>query len=135
MIQFLSSGRFWMDNIYCDGTEDTLATCRFDGWGQSNCKGSEAAGVVCMHEEETTTPIPAIARPKLKIKDVHRQGMAIRLAGGRIPSEGRVEVKLGNSGEWNYIATKGRSSASLLDKVMQQQTSFVDTGVYCRGEN
>lgn len=89
-----------MDNIHCDGTEDELAQCRFDGWGQSDCEGSEAAGVICTHPENTTSKHPILVKsPKLKIKDVHRQGMAIRLAGGRIPSEGRVEVKLGTGGE------------------------------------
>ncbi|XP_046751006.1 lysyl oxidase homolog 2-like [Diprion similis] len=101
--------RFWMDNIHCDGTEDTLASCRFDGWGQSDCKGSEAAGVICAHDEEPTTPAPAaIKRPKTRIKDVHRQGMAVRLVGGRIPSEGRVEVKLGTD-EWGVVCGDGWS--------------------------
>ena len=93
------TGRFWMDNVYCDGTEDQLAKCRFDGWGTSDCESHEAAGVVCSHEEEVSVaPILKKKPRKLRVKDVHQQGMAIRLAGGRVQNEGRVEVKLGHGG-------------------------------------
>lgn len=46
-----------MDNIYCDGFEDDLTRCRFDGWGQSDCKSTEAAGVICQEEPEEELPI------------------------------------------------------------------------------
>lgn len=36
-----------MDNLYCDGNEDELNFCRFEGWGLSDCEASEAAGVIC----------------------------------------------------------------------------------------
>lgn len=36
-----------MDNLYCNGNEDELTMCRFDGWGQSDCDTTEAAGVIC----------------------------------------------------------------------------------------
>lgn len=36
-----------MDNLYCDGNEDELTLCRFEGWGLSDCDASEAAGVIC----------------------------------------------------------------------------------------
>lgn len=36
-----------MDNLYCNGNEEDLTTCRFDGWGQSDCDSTEAAGVIC----------------------------------------------------------------------------------------
>lgn len=41
-----------MDNLYCDGTENDLTTCRFDGWGQNDCDSSEAAGVICQEVED-----------------------------------------------------------------------------------
>lgn len=36
-----------MDNVFCDGNEDDLIHCRFDGWGNNDCTSAEAAGVIC----------------------------------------------------------------------------------------
>jgi Scavenger receptor cysteine-rich domain len=47
-----------MDNLHCNGDEKNLSTCRFDGWGISDCESSEAAGVVCLPNESETTPPP-----------------------------------------------------------------------------
>lgn len=89
-----------MDNVYCDGSEDELAKCRFDGWGVSDCGSNEAAGVVCSHDEvANTTSDPQKKPPKSRIKDVHQRGMALRLSGGRVRSEGRIEIKLGDAGK------------------------------------
>lgn len=89
-----------MDNVYCDGSEDEIAKCRFDGWGVSDCGSNEAAGVICLHDEKTeasSSPIPE-ELSKARIKDMYEQGMALRLSGGRVHSEGQVEIKLGNKG-------------------------------------
>ncbi|XP_022097591.1 uncharacterized protein LOC110982961 isoform X2 [Acanthaster planci] len=40
--------QFLMDDIQCQGSEDALQLCQFDGWGISNCiVEREAAGIVC----------------------------------------------------------------------------------------
>lgn len=90
-----------MDNVYCDGSETELTKCRFDGWGISDCGSNEAAGVICSREEETrasSLPVPQENPPKAKIKNTYLQGTALRLSGGRVHSEGRVEIKLGSAG-------------------------------------
>ncbi|XP_011871663.1 PREDICTED: lysyl oxidase homolog 3 [Vollenhovia emeryi] len=94
--------KYWMDNVYCDGAEDELAKCRFDGWGNNDCDSNEAAGVICWHDEETRTSPPRIPQEKVRIKDTYLQGTALRLSGGRVHSEGRVEIKLG-SADWGDI--------------------------------
>ncbi|XP_032675495.1 lysyl oxidase homolog 3A-like [Odontomachus brunneus] len=94
--------RYWMDNVYCDGTEDELAKCRFDSWGVSDCDSNEAAGVVCVHDEEAKTTSNPQKPPKSKIKDTHLRGTALRLSGGRVLSEGRIEVKLGDA-DWGVV--------------------------------
>ncbi|XP_066586301.1 lysyl oxidase homolog 2B-like isoform X1 [Prorops nasuta] len=124
--------RFWMDNIYCDGTEEEIAKCRFDGWGNSDCESGEAAGVVCAQREDhqakpassspSSTPnstfkAPGRNKPKPRIKDVHQQGLAMRLTAGRLPTEGRLELKLGNS-DWSVVCGDG--------------WSLFEAGVVCR---
>lgn len=94
-----------MDNVYCDGSEDELAKCRFDGWGISDCGSNEAAGVICSHDKETKTASSSSSStsqekpPKSKIKDTYQQGTALRLSGGRVHFEGRIEIKLNNAGK------------------------------------
>lgn len=90
-----------MDNVYCDGSEDELAKCRFDSWGVSDCGSNEAAGVVCSHDEEARMNLVLTKKkpPKSRIKDAHSRGTALRLSGGRVRSEGRIEIKLGDAGK------------------------------------
>ncbi|XP_014606671.1 PREDICTED: lysyl oxidase homolog 2 [Polistes canadensis] len=111
--------RYWMDNIYCDGTEEELSKCRFDGWGNSDCDSNEAAGVICSHEEEKLSPPSSLKKKqeKSRIKDVHQQGMALRLTGGRGHNEGRLEIKLGIA-DWGVVCGDG--------------WSLFEAGVVCR---
>lgn len=41
-----------MDNVYCDGSEEEITSCRHDDWGTNDCQSNEAAGVIC-YEEQT----------------------------------------------------------------------------------
>ena len=41
------SGRIWLDDVQCIGTENSLKNCRHRGWGLHNCGHNEDASVVC----------------------------------------------------------------------------------------
>uniref|UniRef100_A0A803XXM2 Soluble scavenger receptor cysteine-rich domain-containing protein SSC5D n=1 Tax=Meleagris gallopavo TaxID=9103 RepID=A0A803XXM2_MELGA len=41
------SGRVWLDNVNCTGTEAALSECQRKPWGSNDCTHREDAGVVC----------------------------------------------------------------------------------------
>lgn len=41
------SGTIWLDNMACDGNENSIAECLHGGWGENNCNHAEDASVVC----------------------------------------------------------------------------------------
>ena len=41
------SGRIWLSNLNCTGTELSIEICSRSGWGIENCSHSKDAGVRC----------------------------------------------------------------------------------------
>ena len=41
------TGRIWLSNVHCSGTESTLSSCNANAWGYTNCYHNQDAGVVC----------------------------------------------------------------------------------------
>merc|ERR1712111_104128 len=97
-----------MDNMYCYGGEDTLPECRFDGRGTHDCEQTEAAGVQCKANPPPTTPVPppTTPRPKVGLHETHGESLSVRIAGGRVEQEGRVEVDIKGLG-WRPVCGDG----------------------------
>jgi len=71
------SGRIWLDDVSCYGTETTIADCRHSGWGVHNCGHSKDVSVSCTYS------------------------VRVRLVGSRSPREGRLEVDY--NGVWGTV--------------------------------
>ncbi|MCZ7684512.1 MAG: hypothetical protein M5U28_39395 [Sandaracinaceae bacterium] len=101
-----------MDDVYCTGSEPSLAQCPFRGWGLENCSGAEAVGIRCMPGEGD-----------------------IRLVAGPHGMEGRLQIY--HSGAWGevcddyfdgfYSAYYGYSTTTVCQQLGYRGGTFLST--------
>ncbi|XP_044037976.1 uncharacterized protein LOC122869245 isoform X1 [Siniperca chuatsi] len=51
------TGKIWLDDVACSGSERSLTECQHRGFGRHNCEHSEDAGVIC----SVTLPKPSLS--------------------------------------------------------------------------
>jgi hypothetical protein len=62
------SGRIWLDNVVCTGSEQNLTSCNHNGWGRHNCRHSDDAGVECSSTGKNRGEISFQISSETKIK-------------------------------------------------------------------
>ena len=57
------SGRIWLDNVYCNGTETDIALCPHNAWGSHDCGHHEDVSVRCTGPTVTGIIKTGVLRP------------------------------------------------------------------------
>ncbi|PNI38894.1 LOXL3 isoform 3 [Pan troglodytes] len=104
------TGRIWLDNLSCSGTEQSVTECASRGWGNSDCTHDEDAGVICKDQR-----LPGFSDSNVIEVEHHLQVEEVRIrpavGWGRRPlpvTEGLVEVRLPDG--WSQVCDKGWSA-------------------------
>ena len=84
------SGSTWLDGVDCAGTEASLASCSFNGWGIEDCTHDEDVGVCCCSAPTTPTATPAPTSTT-----------SLRVAACQ--SDGCCRLEIQYSGSWGTI--------------------------------
>ncbi|XP_055026476.1 lysyl oxidase homolog 3B isoform X1 [Misgurnus anguillicaudatus] len=102
------TGKIWLDNVQCSGSERSISVCKSRGWGNSDCTHDEDAGVICKDERlpgYKDSNVIEVQVDENKVEEV-RLRPVVTGAAKRMPiTEGVVEVKYKDG--WSQICDNG----------------------------
>ncbi|KAI4893693.1 hypothetical protein NFI96_000592 [Prochilodus magdalenae] len=102
------TGKIWLDNVMCSGTEMSIEKCPSRGWGNSDCTHEEDAGVFCKDERLPgflDSNIIEMQVDENRMEEIHLRPLSAA-HGARLPvTEGVVEVKYKEG--WGQICNIG----------------------------
>eukprot|EP00106_Octopus_bimaculoides_P017379 XP_014784821.1 PREDICTED: deleted in malignant brain tumors 1 protein-like [Octopus bimaculoides] len=107
-------GDILLDDVRCDGSEETISACEFPGWNLHNCGHHEDASVMCTDDSTTDASWESTEKP--------RDSDLIRLVDGDYIQGGRVEVY--HEGTWGTICDDewDDADASVVCRMMGYQS-------------
>ncbi|XP_048118919.1 lysyl oxidase homolog 3A isoform X2 [Alosa alosa] len=102
------TGKIWLDNVICSGTESSIEKCHSRGWGNSDCTHDEDAGIVCKDERLpgfVDSNIIEMQVDENRLKEVRLRPLSSGAAAKLPINEGVVEVKYKEG--WAQICSVG----------------------------
>uniref|UniRef100_K7FSL6 Soluble scavenger receptor cysteine-rich domain-containing protein SSC5D n=1 Tax=Pelodiscus sinensis TaxID=13735 RepID=K7FSL6_PELSI len=117
------SGRIWLDDVNCTGTEAALSECTARPWGDSNCNHGEDASAVCsalglsfVDNNAGQAPLPPTQPLLVPTNSTPPAEIPLRLVNGPSHCAGRVEVL--HDQQWGTVC--------------DDDWDLTDAGVVCR---
>ncbi|KAM4636442.1 lysyl oxidase homolog 4 [Discoglossus pictus] len=96
-------GPIWLDNLRCNGAENSITECESNGWGITDCKHSEDVGLLCSANRIRVSEQPQVisVQHTKKIEEVRIKPISARAKASNPVTEGIVEVK--HHGRWRQV--------------------------------